>query len=70
MVLIHAAEGESQDKLQRVRKALGALRGTSNWGRTTVGGVVTRYSLLFKRTKLSKLLVQFAYDVNHFFRPT
>ena len=65
MVLVQAADGESQDKLQSVRNALDALPVvTSSSEKDHHYPMVA--SLLFKRTKLNKLLVQFAYDVNTF----
>lgn len=66
MVLVHAAHGESQDKLQSVRNALDVLRWSLQILRRTPLPNGNSVSLLFKRTKLSQLLVQFAYDVNTF----
>ena len=65
MVLVQTADGESQDKLQSLHNALDALPVvTSSSEKDHHTPVVA--SLLFKRTKLNQLLVQFAYDVNTF----
>jgi len=66
MVLVHAAHGESQDKLRSVRDALDVLRWSLQILRRTPLPNGNSVSLLFKRTKLNQLLVQFTYDVNTF----
>ena len=66
MVLVHAVEGRSQDRLQSLPDALHHSNCRFKFGRRTVRDG-NWAGLLSKRTKLNKLLVQFAYDVNYFF---
>jgi hypothetical protein len=66
MVLVYAAHGESQDKMQSVRNALDTS-GCRFKCREDHHPMINSNSLLSKRTKLNAVLVQFAYDVNYFF---
>jgi len=66
-VLVHAAHGESQNKLLSVCDALDATPGRRfKFQKDHHCPMSNRLSVLSKRNEVNELLVQFAYDVNTF----